>query len=269
MKLFLEGVRQAADVVLSLLLFIFGLPYVFYARWGLNPKRPWIGLAVSDRWPDRLEFRRCPYDIAIANAGANVLTFAPHQINQIDQMLDKVDGLVLAGGEDVDSQHYDGDPEMVRSSNPGRDKLELILMKKAVERGLPVLCICRGAQLLAVSAGGTLESHDHDDALMQNHVSTFYRLAKHKIRMEPDSRLCKILGNETSLRVNSFHHQAITDPGSLRVTAVAEDGIIEAVEEPGSRFVVGVQWHPELTAIISRRQQRLFDELVMASRKLH
>jgi len=242
------------------------LPRIFHARFRCSPHKPCIGLAVSDDWPDRFEFRRLPYDLALARAGACVVTFRPQNFPELDKMLDSVNGLVLAGGEDVHPIFYGGDRHAAREVNRERDELELALLAKAGERGLPVLCICRGAQLLAVWAGGGLESHDNDLRAMKIHFSTFFSLARHRVSIKQGTRLYDILGNEP-IRVNSFHHQAIVDPGALTVSAVTVKGLIEGVELPGDRFVVGVQWHPELQAFYKPRQQALFSALINASRR--
>jgi len=242
------------------------VPLVLFARLNQARGRVRIGLAVSDEWPDRFQFRRLPYDLAIARADADVLTFVPQDMPKIDTMLDEVDGLVLAGGEDVGYERYAGDPRSVRHVNPERDELELALLRKAEERDLPVLCICRGAQLLAAWAGGSLTSHRHDEELTQSHVTTFGSVARHSVSITPETRLAAVLGTK-SLKVNSFHHFSITDPGRLQVTArEGTEGLIEAVELPGNRFVIGVQWHPELEAFYSRRHQALFNALVGAAR---
>jgi putative glutamine amidotransferase len=240
------------------------LPMILFARFSQSRGRLRIGVSVSDQWQDRFQFRRLPYDLAIARANADVLTFVPNDPSDIDKMLDKVDGLVLAGGEDVGHKHYAGDPQSIRRVNPGRDELELALLNKALERKLPVLCICRGAQLLAVWAGGRLKGHHHDEELMRHHVSTFRRMARHSVSVVPGTRLHAILGCE-SLPVNSFHRYSITDPGRLVVTAMGGRDMIEAVELPGERFVIGVQWHPELEAFYRRNHQALFNALVSAA----
>ena len=241
------------------------LPKIFKARLGCTLNKPCIGVAISDHWPDRFEVRRLPYDLALARAGASVVTFRPDDFSELDHILDPINGLVLAGGEDVHPVYYGGDRNRAGRVNRERDELELALLEKASEKGLPVLCICRGAQLLSVWAGGSLESHDENTRMMTMHFSTFRRLARHRVSLTPHTKLFDILGNEP-IRVNSFHHQTIVDPGALVVSAVTVKGGIEGVELPGDRFVVGVQWHPELQAFYKPRQQALFSALVKAAR---
>jgi putative glutamine amidotransferase len=165
------------------------------------------------------------------------------------RVLDLVAGLVLTGGEDVDPSLYGQEPHPeLGTVNRARDATELALLAGARERAVPTLAICRGVQLLNVGCGGTLvqdlpsqrdDAHPHElDDLRDARV--------HTVRVEQGSRLSSIVG-DTSLRVNSVHHQAIDRlGGSLRPNAWAEDGVIEGVESDDPRWwMVGVQWHPE------------------------
>jgi putative glutamine amidotransferase len=243
------------------------VPRIFHARVRFGGKCPSIGLAVSDAWPDRYQLRRLPYDLALARAGARVVTLVPSHLKRLDRMLKNIHGLVLAGGEDVHPVHSGAKGHGTRDTNLDRDNFELMLLDKAAEARLPVLCICRGAQLLAVWAAGRLESQDHDAGRMKDHFSTLRRHAWHHVDMRPGTRLWKIFGGKPA-HTNSFHHQVIVDPGRLSIAAVAGKEEIEGVELSGERFVVGVQWHPELQAIFSDANQRLFHALVDEARKV-
>ena len=248
-------------------LFLSAIPRIFHARTRrFGGKCPTIALAVSDTWPDRYQFRRLPYDLALARAGARVVTLVPAHAKRLDKMLEGIHGLVLAGGEDVLPKHDGAGGQGAHGTHPDRDSFELILLDKAAEANIPVLCICRGAQLLASWAGGRLESQDHDSKRMKDHFSTIMRYAWHHVIMRPGTRLWNIFGDKPAY-TNSFHHQAIIDPGRLRVAAVAGQEDIEGVELSGDRFVIGVQWHPELQAIFSDANQRLFHALVDEARK--
>ena len=248
-------------------LFLSAFPRIFHARTGLCRRCPSIGLAVSDAWPDRYQLRRLPYDLALARAGARVVTLVPSHLKRLDRILEGIHGLVLAGGEDVHPRHSGAKWHDAHGTNPDRDTFELILLDKAAEARLPVLCICRGAQLLAVWKGGRLESQDLDARRMKDHFSTVKRHAWHHVDMRPGTRLWNIFSGKP-VYTNSFHHQVIIDPGRLRIAAVAGKEDIEGVELPGERFVVGVQWHPELQAIFSEANQRLFRALVDEARKV-
>lgn len=247
-------------------LFLSAIPRVFHARVRFAGKVPAIGLAVSDAWPDRYQFRRLPYDLALARAGARVVTLVPSHLKRLDRMLEGIHGLVLAGGEDVHPKHSGAEGHKAFDTNLDRDIFELMLLDKAAEARLPVLCICRGAQLLAVWAAGRLESQDHNAGRMKGHFSTFRRRAWHHVDMQPGTRLWNIFGGKP-VYTNSFHHQVIVDPGRLRIAAVTGKEDIEGVELPGERFVIGVQWHPELQAIFSDANQKLFNALVDEARK--
>lgn len=243
------------------------LPRIFHSRVRSGSRCPSIGLAVSDAWPDRYQFRRLPYDLALARAGARVVTWVPSDLNRLDRILEGIHGLVLAGGEDVHPKHYGKEENSAGVTNLNRDTFEFILLDKAAQARIPVLCICRGAQLLAVWASGRLESQDHDARRMKYHFSTVRRFAGHHVAMQPGTRLWNIFGDKP-VYTNSFHHQRIVDPGRLRVAAVAGKKDIEGVELSDERFVVGVQWHPELQAIFSASNQRLFQALVDEARKV-
>ena len=213
-----------------------------WSHWRSGPR---IGLSISDVWYDATQINPAPYAAAIARAGAKVRTLSPG--DDLDRALDGLDGIVLAGShEDVDPALYGGDPSRVWGVNRARDDFEIELLRRAEARGLPVLAVCRGAQLLAVAHGGKLRALEGDSA--KRHGVGLKSLSAHTVRIDPSSRLHGAMG-EGPHPASSTHFHAIADPGPrLRATAWAEDGVIEAVELPGPRFVVGVQWHPELEA---------------------
>ena len=196
-----------------------------------------------------------------------MVTLTPSHLKRIDRIFKGLHGLVLAGGEDVQPRNFSAESGGGRGTNTGRDFFEFILLDKAAQAGIPVLCICRGAQVLAVWAAGRLESQDKDVRRMKDHFSTFWRYAWHHVDMQPGTRLWSIFGGKP-VYTNSFHHQVIIDPGQLRIAAVAGKDDIEGVELPDERFVVGVQWHPELQAFFSDANQRLFQALVDEARKV-
>jgi len=242
-------------------------PHAVVPRLSRSSRKPLIGLAVSDAWPDRLQLRRIPYDIALGRAGARVRTLIPKHCLSMETALEGVGGIVLAGGEDVHPKHYEGTESLSRNTNLYRDEFEFKLLDLTEKRKLPVLAVCRGAQLLAVWAGGRLKALDSDKNLMNMHLSSMYRRVHHNVKFEENSRLANIYGT-LHLHTNSFHHQMIEDPGSLHVIARTETGEIEAVELPGDRFVLGVQWHPEISALYNPHRQSLFNAFV-ASMQTH
>jgi len=181
---------------------------------------------------------------------------------QIDAILNAIDGLVMTGGEDFDPLKWFGE-EPIRGLGevvPLRDDFDVKLVRAAAAKGIPVLGICRGEQLLAVAFGGSLwqdiPSQVKESYVKHRQSPTTGSYGTHSISIEKGSLLSRVLGGRTSAVVNSFHHEAIKDvPQGLKVSAVASDGIIEAVErngrlapafEDGGAMILGVQFHPEI-----------------------
>ena len=184
--------------------------------------------------------------------------------NMLKRLFGLIDGLMLIGGPDIDPVHY-GQTACpgLRKVTPERDRVELTLADWALTWDMPLFCICRGTQVLNVAAGGTLwqdlasqvpqaAKHDWYPDYPEDHLS-------HEVRIEAASRVGRICG-KAQLPVNSLHHQAIDRLGDgLRATAHAADGVVEAVESLDSRWVVGVQWHPEWLAENDFRMRALFE----------
>ncbi|HWI71635.1 MAG TPA: gamma-glutamyl-gamma-aminobutyrate hydrolase family protein [Baekduia sp.] len=219
--------------------------------------RPVIGLCAALEharwgvWHAEAHLLPREYADAVQRAGGIALLLAPdpRALEHPDELLDLVDGLILAGGSDIDPGAYGADahPETV-DTNPERDAFEIALAQRAVERDLPFLGICRGMQVLNVARGGTLlqhlpESHGHDD---HRRTPGTYEGADHQVRLAAGSLVARAAGEE-SHRTLSHHHQGVDALGEgLVVTGHSElDDLPEAVELPGARFVLGVQWHPE------------------------
>lgn len=154
-----------------------------------------------------------------------------------------LDALIIGGGDDIGAEHYDGDINAQVRSDPQRDRLEIGWIEHALARQIPLLGICRGAQLVNVVLGGTL----HQDIRAMRKL-TYNRpglLPTKQVRVASGSTLAKVCG-KNRLRVNSLHHQAIRDSGQgLRVVARDLDEIVQAVEASDDRAIIGVQWHPE------------------------
>lgn len=168
-----------------------------------------------------------------------------------------IDGLVLAGGADIGPERYGETPGPLTDTRPDRDAGELPLLRAALDADLPVLGVCRGMQMLAVAYGGRLYQHLPDVLGHDKHRPAVGLYGSHGARFLPGSRIAEIMGGDGE--VNSYHHQGVADPGGLVVTGWADDGLIEAVEDPERRFVLGVQWHPE-----GDGDQRPFEALVRA-----
>ena len=160
---------------------------------------------------------------------------------QLRRYMEKADGLLLSGGGDVEPSLYGQErQEQCGPSSAVRDAMEIALCRMAVEKGIPVLGICRGLQVMNIALGGTLHQH------IENHARHDVPCDPvHEARILPGTRLHAILGRE-SVGVNTRHHQASWELGKgLVVSARAEDGMMEAVEKPGENFFLAVQWHPE------------------------
>ena len=212
------------------------------------------------------------YVTALLQAGAAPLLI-PHVADKavLRAVYERLDGLLLPGGGDIDPVHY-GEARHEKCNEPSaeRDGTELTLARWAMDGGMPVLAICRGIQVLNVALGGSLfqdiqaqipgaERHDW----YPNHPRD--RLS-HTVAISPGTRLARI-ADATSLPVNSLHHQSVKDLAlGLIETGRSPDGIVEAVEAPEHPFAIGVQWHPEELAGSDARAQRLFDSLVEASK---
>ena len=229
--------------------------------------RPLVGISSYGRAGQRQTFSLpCEYVDVVRLAGG-VPIVLPAVEGEIPEALEIVDALIFPGGGDVDPAHYGGPRhEANYGVSAERDGFELALVRAALARGdLPVLCICRGMQLLNVALGGDLVPHipDHfGDRVSHRHPDV--RPVEHEVHLEPASRLGAILG-ATELSVHSVHHQAVSRLGTgLRAVAWSPDGVIEAIESDEHPFVLGVQWHPELGALGDDRQRRLFEALLTA-----
>ncbi|MFD1547408.1 gamma-glutamyl-gamma-aminobutyrate hydrolase family protein [Nonomuraea guangzhouensis] len=174
-------------------------------------------------------------------------------------VLDRLDGLVLPAGADLDPALYGAEAHPCgEPPHAERDVAELALLRAALAVDLPVLGVCRGIQLLAVAYGGNLHQHLPDLLGHTRHCPRTGTMGSHEVKFAEGSALAGLLG--AAAVVNSHHHQAVADPGGLTVTGFSDDGVAEAVEDPGKPFVVGVQWHPELLG-----DDRLFAALVRAA----
>ena len=184
------------------------------------------------------------YVRAIESAGGRALLVPPSE-EGVDETLDAVDGLLFSGGSDIDPAEYGHDTHSeTKNVRPERDRGELALLTAALERDMPVLAVCRGSQVLNVARGGDLVQHLPDAVGDDKHKHTPGVFADHDVDVEVESRLGSLLGDRAP--VKSHHHQGFGRVGEgLVESAWAEDGTLEALEDPGKRFAVGVLWHPE------------------------
>jgi putative glutamine amidotransferase len=208
----------------------------------------------------QLEAALVPYDYvrAVERAGGRAV-LVPPDADGIEEVLDALDGLIFSGGNDMAPESYDAEADpATNGTNPARDRGELALLAAALERDLPVLAICRGVEVLNVVRGGDLVQHLPDVVGHEEHRAVVGEFSEHAVRVDPSSRLGEVRGP-----VKSHHHQGLGRLGEgLREVAWAEDGVVEAVEDPQKPFLLGVLWHPE-----AGEDQRLFEQLVEAARK--
>ncbi|GAA4163803.1 gamma-glutamyl-gamma-aminobutyrate hydrolase family protein [Phytohabitans flavus] len=214
--------------------------YVEPATWGVWRDLPATVLPYS-------------YVRAVEAAGGRAIVIPPDP--ESAEILRVLDGLVLAGGADIEPSRYGAAPHPRTDSRPQRDAGEFAL----VGADLPILGVCRGMQLLAVAYGGRLHQHLPDVVGHEKHCPVPGEFGSHGARFAPGSLVQRIMGGDGE--VNSYHHQGVADAGRLTVSAWADDGGIEAVEDPARPFVLGVQWHPEVEGDV-----RPFKALVDASR---
>ena len=233
-------------------------------------RRPLIGITTCGRDAEGRFRLAAAYVDAIRRGGGIPLLVPPGEVG-LEQLLDELDGLVLSGGGDVDPRFYDGLPHAtIHDVDAERDAMELALAREIVDRDLPALCICRGAQVMNVALGGDLIEHLPDevgDEVSHRPAEGENAYQHHAVSTEPSSLLAAIMGR-SDVEPASWHHQAArrVAPG-LAVVARATDGTVEAFEKADRSWLIGVQWHPEVTAAEDPTQQRIFDSLVAAAGK--
>jgi putative glutamine amidotransferase len=226
--------------------------------------RPVIGIAGYldrvrwDIWDTQATVLQQGYVDGVTRGGGRAVILPPDETDA--DIVDRLDGLLLPAGPDLDPALY-GQPRhpAAEEPQPVRDAAELALLRAARSRGLPVLGVCRGMQLLVVAAGGTLHQHLPEVLGEDRHCERVGTMSHHGLRTVPGSLADRVLGRERT--VNSHHHQGAATTGTLRATGFADDGTIEAVEDEDATFVLGVQWHPELDG-----ESGLFAALVAAAR---
>jgi putative glutamine amidotransferase len=232
-------------------------------------RRPVIALSADVRVEARkLHFVFAPYVERIEEAGGLAVLIPPQDPGRVPQVLELADGFVIVGGEDLDPSLWGEEPLPTHDPlPPERERFDLALARALLASRHAVLGVCYGCQLLAVAAGGAL--HQHLPAAVGESIrhggGKYPDLPEHPVDVAAGSRLRALVGADR-ITVNSAHHQAPRRlAGGLIATAQAPDGVIEAVEAPGDRFLLAVEWHPELMPE-KPEQRALFTALVEAAR---
>ncbi|MEA2368493.1 MAG: putative glutamine amidotransferase [Thermoleophilaceae bacterium] len=219
----------------------------------MTGRRPIIGMAAAvekvrwGAWDEIATLAPATYAAAVQRAGGMALVLPPDEAVTADpdEALDLVDGLLLAGGSDIDPASYGAEPSPdTETVYPARDRFEIALARRALARDMPVLGICRGMQLLNVAAGGTLVQHLGDYGTPHRPTPGTY--GDHEVEVERGSLAARAVCADRC-QVKSHHHQAVDRLGDGLVVSgrAAHDGLVEAVEAPARRFALGVLWHPE------------------------
>ena len=212
--------------------------------------RPLIGITAYAEeirwgvWEEEAALVPLSYVRAVEHAGGRAVVLPPSR-EGLEETLSAVDGLIFSGGGDLDPALYGAEahPE-TDSPRRARDQAELALLQAALSRDMPVLAVCRGSQLLNVARGGDLVQHLPDELGHERHKHEPGSFSDHGVRLDPTSKVGTMLGEHAP--VKSHHHQGYGRVGEgLREAGWADDGTVEALEDPGKRFAVGVLWHPE------------------------
>jgi len=216
--------------------------------------RPLVGICAAVEharfgvWEQEATLLPRGYADAVQTAGGIALLLPPDDelVEHPGRLLEALDGLLLAGGRDIDPLTYGARPDVeAGEASPERDRVELALVSAALEHDMPVLGVCRGMEILNIACGGTLVQH-LDGELLARHRQTLGVFSDHDVMLEPGSLAARAAGAER-VSVRSHHHQAIGELGEGLVVSgrCPDDGLVEAVELPAKRFALGVLWHPE------------------------
>jgi putative glutamine amidotransferase len=228
--------------------------------------RPLVGITTYitpveyGDWQEEAALVPADYLRAVERAGGRPLLVPPTD-DDVDDTLDALDGVIFSGGSDLDPALYgqEAHPE-TKDFVAERDRAELALLQAALARDMPVLAVCRGSQVLNVALGGDLVQHLPEVVGDDKHKETPGEFGEHDVELDPGTRIGTLLGERAP--VKSHHHQGFGRLGSgLREAARAEDGTLEAIEDPSRRFALGVLWHPE-----AGEDLRLFEVLVEEAR---
>lgn len=228
--------------------------------------KPLIGVTgdIEERHGKRSLYIDIRYGMMVEEAGGIPLLL--HPTESVKEIISKIDGLLLSGGEDIHPKYYSEEPKYPMELSPDiRTKFETAIVKESMVKGIPILGICHGMQLINVALGGTL----YQDLKSQNFAAKEHRLGngRHQVSITRGTQFSKIMGR-SAINVTSTHHQAVKDIAKgLRVCARTTDRVIEAFEMPKYPFLIGVQWHPEKEP--DEDSRRLFQVFIDQTLSIH
>ncbi len=236
---------------------------------------PRIAFSLDNTLLGRIGITDATYQRVVTAAGGRLIKLRPDAAGDpevspeaVNALLEEkeIDGVLLAGGGDVDPKLYGGDPNLTRLVHRLRDDFEIALIRAAKERGLPMLGICRGCQIINVALGGTVRNLRKDEDVIDRHLV----LKGHAVDLVPDSNLAQTLGVGRLAKVVSLHGNSVAEPApGVRIAATGPGSVVEAIEADitgGRGWIVGIQWHPELT-LDDQVQHKVFKALVDRARK--
>ena len=245
-------------IALAILVATYALFRIVYPVWidvRLPADAPRIALSLDNSLLGRIGLTDATYQRVMTAAGGRLIALRPDAAGEpvnpeaVEALLDKeqIEGVLLTGGGDVDPNLYGGDPNTTRLVHRLRDDFEIALIRAARQRGLPILGICRGCQIINVALGGTIRNLRKEPDLKRQHLV----LRGHPVDLTPDSKLAEILDVTHLSRVVSLHGNAVGEPApGVRIAATGPGNVIEAIEADSADqegWIVGIQWHPELT----------------------
>jgi len=267
-------------IALALLVVTYLLFRLFYPPWvnmRLPADAPRIAFSLDNTIIGRIGVTDATYQHAMLKAGGRLITLRSDAAGDPEVSPDavkalleekQIDGILLAGGGDVDPKLYGGDPNKTMLVHRLRDDFEIALIHAAKQQGLPILGICRGCQILNVALGGTVRNLRREDNVKGRHLS----LKRHAVELTPKSSLAELLGVTNLSKVISLHGQAVGTIGrGVRIAATGPGEVVEAIEadsDSGRGWILGIQWHPELT-LNDKVQNRIFEAFVHHAREAH
>ncbi len=275
----LRRIGMALAILIAILLTGYLSLRFIYPRWldrQVIDEAPRIALSLDNSLLGRIGITDATYQRAIAKAGGRLIPLRPDaagdpnvSVEAVEELLtrERIDGVLLTGGGDVDPNVYGGQPGKTMLVHRLRDDFEIALIRAAQQRDLPILGICRGCQIINVALGGTIRNLRKEADMKGRHLV----LAGHPVELTPNSRLAEVLGVAGLPKVVSLHGQAVGKLGAgVRVAATGPGEVIEAIEadtpnEEG--WVLGLQWHPELS--LDPNQHKIFTNLVDRARHVH